>query len=60
MKKSSLFQKIYLGLITVLMYLPIVLVVIYSFNESKISSIWGGFSLNGTKVCLKTRTCLKP
>lgn len=45
MKKSSLFQKIYLGLITVLMYLPIVLVVIYSFNESKISSIWGGFSL---------------
>lgn len=45
MKKSRLFQKIYLGLITVLMYLPIVLVVIYSFNESKISSIWGGFSL---------------
>ena len=45
MKKSSLFQKIYLGLITVLMYLPIILVVIYSFNESKISSIWGGFSL---------------
>ena len=45
MKKSSLFQKTYLGLITFLMYLPIVLVIIYSFNESKISSIWGGFSL---------------
>jgi spermidine/putrescine transport system permease protein len=28
-----------------LVYLPILLVIIYSFNESKISSIWDGFSL---------------
>ena len=28
-----------------LMYVPIVLVIIYSFNESKISSVWDGFSL---------------
>ena len=27
------------------MYVPIVLVIIYSFNESKISSVWDGFSL---------------
>nr|WP_206397721.1 ABC transporter permease [Anaerofilum sp. An201] len=27
------------------MYLPILLTVIYSFNESRISSVWGGFSL---------------
>jgi len=45
MKKNTIFSKLYLGLITVLMYLPIILVVIYSFNESKISSVWGGFSL---------------
>lgn len=36
---------IYVGIITVITYIPIVLTVIYSFNASKISSIWEGFSL---------------
>ncbi|MDR1642546.1 MAG: ABC transporter permease subunit [Clostridiales bacterium] len=27
------------------MYLPIIVVVVYSFNESKLSSVWAGFSL---------------
>ncbi len=50
-KKTSLqlrkpkLSHLYLGLITCLIYLPIALVIVYSFNESKISSIWGGFSL---------------
>ncbi len=39
------FSKLYIGLILIIMYLPILLIVIYSFNESKISSVWGGFSL---------------
>ena len=26
------------------LYLPIVLLVIYSFNESKLVTVWGGFS----------------
>ena len=30
---------------TVLTYLPIAVVVIYSFNESRLTSTWGGFSL---------------
>ena len=36
---------LFLGLVLAIMYLPILLLVIYSFNESKISSVWGGFSL---------------
>lgn len=36
---------IYPLLMTVLTYLPIAVVVIYSFNESRLSSQWGGFSL---------------
>lgn len=36
---------LFLGLVLAIMYLPILLLVIYSFNESKISSLWGGFSL---------------
>lgn len=37
--------RIYLIAVTVLMYLPILFVIIYSVNESKISSVWDGFSL---------------
>lgn len=36
---------VYVGVITILTYIPIVLTVVYSFNASKISSIWEGFSL---------------
>ncbi len=36
---------IYLAAVTVVMYLPILFVIVYSFNESKISSVWDGFSL---------------
>ena len=37
---------VYVGIITAITYIPIVLTVIYSFNASKISSVWGGFSLD--------------
>ena len=43
--KNRKLPNIYLGVIFIIMYLPIILVVLYSFNESKISSIWEGFSL---------------
>ena len=45
MKIKSKFPWIYIGIITVLTYVPIVLTVVYSFNESKITSVWEGFSL---------------
>lgn len=45
MKKNRLLPKVYLGIVTALLYLPILFVIIYSFNESKLFSIWGGFSL---------------
>ncbi|MEG0919202.1 MAG: ABC transporter permease [Anaerovoracaceae bacterium] len=45
MKKMKL-PYLYLGLIIFLIYIPIVITVVYSFNESRISSIWGGFSLD--------------
>lgn len=45
MKRYRKLTYFYLAVITALMYLPIVLVIIYSFNESKISSVWGGCSL---------------
>lgn len=45
LKRKSKLPAIYLTLILVLMYLPILLIVFYSFNENKLSSTWGGFSL---------------
>ena len=36
MKKNSKFSGFYLGLIFFLMYLPVAVVVIFSFNESKL------------------------
>ncbi|MDR1538268.1 MAG: ABC transporter permease [Clostridiales bacterium] len=42
MKRRSALPGIYMGAILTLMYLPIVLVIIYSFNESKTSSVWTG------------------
>ena len=45
MKNKTKLPNVYLGVILALMYVPILLVILYSFNESKISSVWGGFSL---------------
>ncbi len=43
-KKRKLPSTIYIIIILVIMYIPIAVTIFYSFNESKISSIWGGFS----------------
>jgi len=48
-KKTGLLGSWYLGIMLALMYLPILLVIVYSFNESKISSVWAGFSLRWYK-----------
>ena len=42
MKNRTKLPNIYLGVLLALMYVPILLVIIYSFNESKISSVWEG------------------
>lgn len=36
---------VYVGVITVITYIPILMTVIYSFNASKLTSVWEGFSL---------------
>lgn len=42
-KKS--FQRIYLGLIFLFLYMPILVLIVLSFNASKYRIQWGGFSL---------------
>lgn len=44
MSKNTRFAKVYMAVILGITYIPIVLTVIYSFNASRISSVWDGFS----------------
>jgi len=38
-------RKIYMAFLLAIMYVPIVLVIIFSFNENRLNSVWSGFTL---------------
>ena len=59
MKRKTSFPGIYLGLILALMYIPILLVIVYSFNESRISSVWDGFSLKWYRELFRDKDLLQ-
>ena len=46
-------QEIYLALIFILLYAPIVTLIVLSFNQSKTRAKWGGFTLKWYKELLK-------
>ena len=50
---------VYVGIITLITYIPILLTVVYSFNASKISSIWEGFSLKWYAELFQDRDILE-
>ncbi|MDL2319195.1 ABC transporter permease [Eubacteriales bacterium OttesenSCG-928-A19] len=41
----KVFRRVYLFLVLLFLYAPIVVLVVYSFNASETRAIWGGFSL---------------
>ena len=42
--KMSWFLKLALLLGLAFLYIPLIILVIYSFNDSKLVTVWGGFS----------------
>ena len=52
-KKRIRFSGIYLAVITLITYLPIAVVVIFSFNDSKLTVSWEGFSLRWYEELLR-------
>lgn len=46
MKNRTKLPAIFLALVTAALYLPLVMVVLYSFNEGRSSAMWSGFSLD--------------
>ncbi len=43
--KNSIYSKIYLSLLLVLLYSPIAIIIVFSFTEAKVLGNWTGFSL---------------
>ncbi len=55
MKRRFRASSVYLLAVLALMYLPIVVVIVYSFNSSDLSSVWGGFTLDWYRELFRDR-----
>jgi spermidine/putrescine transport system permease protein len=58
-QNRTVFPNLYLAIVMVLLYLPIAIVVIYSFNSGRNSTIWAGFSLSWYKELFRDRSMLQ-
>lgn len=57
--KRNVLRKIYIALIFLFLYAPIVTLMVLSFNASRTRAKWGGFTLNGTFSCSGTASYWK-
>ena len=57
--KSSIFSKLYLALILIFFYAPILYVVIFSFNDSKSLTKFSGFSLRWYEAMFQNRSIME-
>lgn len=49
MKSKGIFSKIYGFLVYLFLYIPIIVLIIFSFNNSKVNAVWTGFTLKWYK-----------
>lgn len=54
-KNTSFIEKFYLTLIFLFLYAPIIVLIIFSFNKSRIFGVWTGFSLDWYKALFEDR-----
>lgn len=59
MKKNTKWSNLYMGLILLFLYLPIFFVILYSFNESRTTAVWSGFSLKWYQELFQDRNILE-
>lgn len=55
---KKLFPKIVLGLVFLFLYLPIIVLIVFSFNNTKLNIVFEGFTLNWYKELLSNTTLL--
>ena len=53
-QKHSLASKLLLGLTVLFFYLPIIYIVVFSFNDSRSLTHFSGFSSSGMRRCSPT------
>ncbi len=58
-RRLSIFNITALTLGLAFLYLPIVVLVIYSFNDSRLVSVWGGWSVRWYRVLLEDRAIME-
>jgi spermidine/putrescine transport system permease protein len=56
---KKIFQSAYLALIFLFLYIPIVVLVVYSFNTSRFSTNWQGFTLDWYRVLFTDGTLME-
>ena len=59
MKKNTKLSGLYLGIVFFLMYLPVAVVIIFSFNESRLPVRFTGFSLKWYQELLNDRAMIE-
>lgn len=59
MVKKHYFKKLYLFLMFLFLYAPIIVLMVFSFNDSRLKGSWVGFTLKWYKELFKNREILK-
>ena len=57
-KTTNILSKAYMGLIFLFLYLPIFVLIVLSFNDSKTRVEWGGFTLKWYVECFTSETIM--
>ncbi len=58
-KKEFQFSNLYLIIMLCLMYLPILVIIVFSFNQSKLPNEWDGFSLDWYRQLFRDRSMVE-
>ena len=58
-KNNSLFNRIFTALVFIFLYAPIVILIVFSFNEGNSSSVWKGFSFTWYEQLFSNRLIMQ-
>ena len=58
MKKNGVLSRLFVAVMFLFLYAPILVLIAFSFNDSKSNAVWGGFTLDWYRELLQNRTVL--
>ena len=57
--KNSAFNRLFTVLVFLFLYAPILVLIVFSFNEGNSNTVWSGFSLNWYKELFNDRLIMR-